>query len=84
MFFHPHLNLCNLMFQAFDKYNEGNVRSILDPLLKEVVNEEVLKRIFGLAFQCAAPTRTDRPSMKEVVEQLWEIRKDYARSRRRA
>ncbi|XP_008801916.1 calmodulin-binding receptor-like cytoplasmic kinase 3 isoform X1 [Phoenix dactylifera] len=69
---------------AFNKYNEGNVRGILDPLLKEVVDEEVLKRIFGLAFQCAAPTRTDRPAMKEVVEQLWEIRKDYARSRRRA
>ncbi|KAG1327893.1 calmodulin-binding receptor-like cytoplasmic kinase 3 [Cocos nucifera] len=69
---------------AFKKYNEGNVRSILDPLLREVVYEEVLKRIFGLAFQCAAPTRNDRPVMKEVVEQLWEIRKDYARSHRRA
>ncbi|CAD5189271.1 unnamed protein product [Musa acuminata subsp. malaccensis] len=68
---------------AFSKYNEGNEREILDPRLREVVGDEVLQKIFALAFQCAAPTRRDRPAMREVVEQLWEIRKDYGRSRRR-
>ncbi|URE15493.1 STYKc [Musa troglodytarum] len=68
---------------AFSKYNEGNEREILDPQLREVVEDGVLTKIFTLAFQCAAPTRRDRPAMREVVEQLWEIRKDYARSRRR-
>lgn len=68
---------------AFSKYNEGNEREILDPRLREVVEDEVLQKIFALAFQCAAPTRRDRPAMREVVEQLWEIRKDYGRSRRR-
>ncbi|XP_065016495.1 calmodulin-binding receptor-like cytoplasmic kinase 3 isoform X2 [Musa acuminata AAA Group] len=68
---------------AFSKYNEGNEREILDPRLREVVEDEVLQKIFALAFQCAAPTRRDRPAMREVVEQLWEIRKDYGGSRRR-
>ncbi|XP_072980587.1 calmodulin-binding receptor-like cytoplasmic kinase 3 isoform X1 [Typha angustifolia] len=69
---------------AFAKYNEGKVRDILDPMLQEVVHEDVLNKIFSLAFQCAAPTRSDRPVMKEVVERLWEVRKDYVRNHRRA
>ncbi|KAG6522555.1 hypothetical protein ZIOFF_019695 [Zingiber officinale] len=69
---------------AFNKYNEGNEREILDPEMREVVEDLVVKKIFALAFQCAAPTRRDRPAMREVVEQLWEIRKDYARSRQRS
>ncbi|OAY69636.1 calmodulin-binding receptor-like cytoplasmic kinase 3 [Ananas comosus] len=68
---------------AFNKYNTGQVRDILDPLLQEVVHEEILKKIFGLAFLCTAPTRGDRPEMKEVGEQLWKIRMDYLRSRGR-
>lgn len=72
------------MMQAFNKYKEGNERQILDPLMREVVEDEVLKKIFALAFQCAAPTRRDRPTMREVAAQLWEIRKDYFRSRRRS
>ncbi|KAJ6849116.1 calmodulin-binding receptor-like cytoplasmic kinase 3 [Iris pallida] len=68
---------------AFKNYNEGNVMTIVDPMLKEAVDGEVVMRMLSLAFQCAAPTRADRPSMKEVGEQLWEIRKDYGRSRSR-
>uniref|UniRef100_A0A1D1YAV2 non-specific serine/threonine protein kinase n=1 Tax=Anthurium amnicola TaxID=1678845 RepID=A0A1D1YAV2_9ARAE len=67
---------------AFKKYNRGNVKDLMDPLLEEEVDMEVLKKIFALAFRCAASTRADRPAMKEVVEQLWEIRKDYVRSLR--
>ncbi|XP_008795844.1 calmodulin-binding receptor-like cytoplasmic kinase 3 isoform X2 [Phoenix dactylifera] len=69
---------------AFNKYNEGNLRDILDPLLEEVVDEEVLGRMLSLAFQCSAPTRDDRPDMKEVGEQLWEIRREFGKSLGRA
>lgn len=64
---------------AFKKYMEGNVVELLDPLMNEVVDAEVVSKLFGLAFQCAAPTRSDRPNMKEVGEQLWGIRMDYLR-----
>ncbi|KAF8389140.1 hypothetical protein HHK36_025833 [Tetracentron sinense] len=68
---------------AFKNYNEGNVVEMLDPLMEEVVDAEILVKIFGLAFQCAAPTRSDRPEMKEVGEQLWVIRMDYIRNVKR-
>ncbi|XP_058115642.1 calmodulin-binding receptor-like cytoplasmic kinase 3 isoform X2 [Magnolia sinica] len=68
---------------AFKKYNEGNFGDVMDPSMQEVVDGEILSKMFGLAFQCAAPTRSDRPTMKEVGEQLWGIRIDYLRSVRR-
>ncbi|CAM0903929.1 unnamed protein product [Alopecurus aequalis] len=69
---------------AFEKYNRGGVQDILDPMLNESVNEDILTRIFDLMFQCVAPTRADRPQMKEVVEKLWKIRRDYAKTQSRA
>ncbi|KAK1300107.1 Calmodulin-binding receptor-like cytoplasmic kinase 3 [Acorus calamus] len=68
---------------AFKTYNDGNVGDILDPRLEETVDTEVLSRLLGLAFQCAAPTRSDRPTMQEVGGQLWEIRKEFGASLRR-
>ncbi|KAH7688498.1 Non-specific serine/threonine protein kinase protein [Dioscorea alata] len=69
---------------AFDKHSKGNDRDILDPALNdEIIDDEVLQKLLGLAFQCAAPTRADRPDMKEAVEQLWDIRKDYRRKSHR-
>jgi len=68
---------------AFKKYDEGNVRMIVDPLMQEVVDEDILMKMFELAFQCAAPTKSDRPDMKAVGEQLWAIRMDSVRSGRR-
>ncbi|RVX05213.1 Calmodulin-binding receptor-like cytoplasmic kinase 3 [Vitis vinifera] len=68
---------------AFKKYNEGNVVELGDPLMEEVVDTEILNKMFGLAIQCAAPIRSDRPDMKSVGEQLWGIRMDYVRSVRR-
>uniref|UniRef100_A0A5B6YHN6 non-specific serine/threonine protein kinase n=1 Tax=Davidia involucrata TaxID=16924 RepID=A0A5B6YHN6_DAVIN len=68
---------------AFKKYDEGNVMEMMDPLMQEVVDVEILLKMFGLAIQCAAPTRSDRPDMKSVGEQLWGIRMDYLRSGRR-
>ena len=71
-----------MLIQAFSKYNRGNVRDILDPMLTEAINENILNRIFDVAFQCVAPTREDRPHMKEVVERLWKIRRDYTKMQR--
>lgn len=68
---------------AFRKYNEGSVVELVDPLMQEVVNTDVLMKMFDLAFQCAAPIRADRPDMKSVGEQLWAIRADYLKSARR-
>ena len=73
----------NYFMQAFRKYNEGNVVEIVDPLMEEAVNTDVLMKMFDLAFQCAAPVRTDRPDMKSVSEQLWAIRAAYLKSARK-
>ncbi|KAL9339662.1 hypothetical protein Peur_068677 [Populus x canadensis] len=62
---------------VFRKYEEGNVVDMADPLMEEVVDAEILSKMFALAIQCAAPIRTERPDMKVVVEQLWGIRADY-------
>ncbi|VAH49329.1 unnamed protein product [Triticum turgidum subsp. durum] len=69
---------------AFERYNKGNVQEILDPMLTESVNKDILNKIFDVMFQCVAPTRADRPHMKEVVEKLWKIRRDYAKTQNRA
>lgn len=69
--------------QAFNKYNEGHVVELVDRMMEEVVDAEILVKMFALAFQCAAPIRKDRPEMKSVGEQLWAIRADYLKSSRR-
>ncbi|XWS17096.1 hypothetical protein CRYUN_Cryun33cG0038600 [Craigia yunnanensis] len=68
---------------AFRKYNEGHVAELVDRMMEEVVDTEILMKIFALAFQCAAPVRNDRPEMKSVGEQLWAIRADYLKNPRR-
>lgn len=70
------------IMQAFRKYNEGRYMEMVDPLLNERINKEILVKMFGLAIQCAAPTRADRPDMKGVGEQLWGIRMDYLKAER--
>ncbi|KAI3443886.1 hypothetical protein Pfo_000551 [Paulownia fortunei] len=68
---------------AFWKYNEGKFKEMLDPLMNETIDKEITAKMFGLAIQCAAPKRADRPDMKAVGEQLWGIRMDYLRSETR-
>ncbi|KAL5697878.1 non-specific serine/threonine protein kinase [Ranunculus cassubicifolius] len=68
---------------AFHSYNEGNVVGLLDPSMTETVDIDIVKRMFSLAFQCAAPTHGDRPNMKEVGEELWDIRKEDLKSVRK-
>lgn len=78
MTFIPHIY--NYDAQVFGKYNEGNVEELVDPRMEEAVDTEMLAKIIGLAIQCAAPVRLDRPDMKIVGEQLWEIRVDYLKT----
>lgn len=55
---------------------------LVDPRMEEAVDGELLVIFFQLALQCAAPIRADRPDMKAVGEQLWEIRAEHhSRSR---
>lgn len=68
---------------AFRKYNEGRFMEMRDPLMNERIDQDILVKMLGLAIQCAAPTRSDRPDMKAVGEQLWGIRMDYLKSERR-
>lgn len=68
---------------AFNLYKEGNVVDLLDPLTNEMVDAEILHKMFNLAFHCAASTRLARPNMKEVGEKLWAIRMDYLKSVKR-
>lgn len=57
---------------------EGRLKSIIDPKIQfSAADLAILDRIFELAFTCAAPTRVDRPNMRECKEVLWDIRKDY-------
>ncbi|CAM8914523.1 unnamed protein product [Rhodiola kirilowii] len=65
---------------AFKNYNEGSVVRLVDPRMQETIDARVLYKMFGLAIQCAAPVRSDRPDMKSVGEQLWAIRMDYLRT----
>ncbi|KAE8691352.1 Calmodulin-binding receptor-like cytoplasmic kinase 3 [Hibiscus syriacus] len=68
---------------AFLKFNEGHAVELADRMMEEVVDEDILVKMFALAFQCAAPVRNDRPEMKSVGEELWVIRADYLKSLRR-
>lgn len=52
--------------------------------MREVIDRNILMKMFSLAIQCVAPTRAERPDMKVVGEELWAIRMDYMRSGRRA
>lgn len=64
--------------QAIKKFAEGNAIVILDPKLERTAaNKLALEKILELAFQCLAPGKQSRPSMRKCAEVLWSIRKDY-------
>ncbi|XP_076900762.1 uncharacterized protein LOC143555005 [Bidens hawaiensis] len=65
---------------AFGKYIKGDIMDLVDPQMKEALDIDIVRKIFELAFQCAAPTRADRPDMKVVAEQLWAIRVEYLKN----
>ncbi|XP_010456297.1 PREDICTED: calmodulin-binding receptor-like cytoplasmic kinase 2 [Camelina sativa] len=63
---------------AIKKFTSGDTISVLDPKLEQSpANNLALEKVLEMAFQCLAPHRGSRPSMKKCSEILWGIRKDY-------
>ncbi|CDY68957.1 BnaAnng28940D, partial [Brassica napus] len=63
---------------AIKKFTSGDTISVLDPKLeRNPANNLALEKVLEMAFQCLAPHRGSRPSMKKCSEILWGIRKDY-------
>ncbi|CAK9189867.1 unnamed protein product [Sphagnum troendelagicum] len=63
---------------AFTKFVDGKLRHILDPNIRKTATVmAILPGLFELAISCVAPSKTERPNMKEVQESLWNIRKAY-------
>eukprot|EP00250_Pteridium_aquilinum_P010058 c19125_g1_i1 orf=308-1588(+) len=63
---------------AYQMFCDGKAIETLDPKL-EITSSTYLMadKLLELAFQCAAPTKQERPSMQKTAEVLWNIRKDY-------
>jgi hypothetical protein len=67
--------------QAIQKLKEGEAEIAIDPRLeRSPASIMVVEKILKLAHQCLAPYRKSRPSMKQCVEALWDIRKDLTES----
>ncbi|KAG2331060.1 hypothetical protein Bca52824_002240 [Brassica carinata] len=63
---------------AIKKFTSGDTISVLDPKLeRNPPNNLALEKVLEMAFQCLAPHRGSRPTMKKCSEILWGIRKDY-------
>ncbi|KAG8391855.1 hypothetical protein BUALT_Bualt01G0230400 [Buddleja alternifolia] len=63
---------------AMKKFTNGDAILTLDPrLMRSPANNLAMEKIFELSFQCLAPHRHNRPTMRKCVEILWSIRKDY-------
>ncbi|KAG9148681.1 hypothetical protein Leryth_013376 [Lithospermum erythrorhizon] len=67
-----HLNLAGLFLLALE---ENRVNGILDPQVKETSNEEEREAIIRLSQQCLNMNGRNRPSMKEIVMELQNIKK---------
>lgn len=66
---------------AFQMFVDGKGIEILDPKLEKSSSAYLLiEKVLELAFQCAAPTKRERPTMKITTEVLWNVRKDYRNS----
>lgn len=64
--------------QAMQLLKQGEVVIAMDPRLKRSpASNKAVQKVLKLAFQCLAPVRRSRPSMKSCAEVLWEIRKDF-------
>ncbi|CAN8237652.1 unnamed protein product [Cochlearia groenlandica] len=63
---------------AIKKFSSGDTISVLDPNLnRNPPNNLAIEKVLEMAFQCLAPHRGSRPTMKKCSEILWGIRKDY-------
>lgn len=59
------------------KFQEGDMKSIVDPNLKDDFNREDARTVTELALNCAAFDMSGRPSMKEVVSVLESLLKKH-------
>ncbi|KAK9043298.1 hypothetical protein V6N11_071644 [Hibiscus sabdariffa] len=63
---------------AMKRLKEGEFVIAMDPKLRRTpASNMVVEEVLKLAQQCLAPIRQSRPSMKQCVEVLWRIRKDF-------
>ncbi|GMI88918.1 hypothetical protein HRI_002561100 [Hibiscus trionum] len=63
---------------AMKRLKEGEFVIAMDPKLRRTpASNMVVEEVLKLAHQCLAPIRQSRPSMKQCVEVLWRIRKDF-------
>ncbi|XVE59368.1 hypothetical protein DITRI_Ditri05aG0041000 [Diplodiscus trichospermus] len=63
---------------AMKRLKEGESVIAMDPRLRRSpASNMVVEQVLKLAYQCLAPVRQSRPSMKRCVEVLWGIRKDF-------
>ncbi|WJX31361.1 non-specific serine/threonine protein kinase [Trifolium repens] len=63
---------------AMQLLKQGEAVIAMDPRLRRnSTSNKAVQKVFKLAFQCLAPVRRLRPSMKNCQEVLWEIRKEF-------
>ncbi|KAK9727157.1 hypothetical protein RND81_05G262400 [Saponaria officinalis] len=63
---------------AFSKLREGMPVLAMDPRLqRSPASIKAVEKILEIARQCTGPIRQSRPSMKQCVEALWAIRKEF-------
>ncbi|CAI8596823.1 unnamed protein product [Vicia faba] len=63
---------------AMQLLKQGEEVIAMDPRLRRSsASNKAVQKVLKLAFQCLAPVRRSRPSMKNCAEVLWEIRKEF-------
>ncbi|XP_010685626.2 calmodulin-binding receptor-like cytoplasmic kinase 2 [Beta vulgaris subsp. vulgaris] len=63
---------------AMNKLREGMPVLVMDPRLhRSPASIKVIEKILSLAQKCTGPVRNSRPAMKDCVETLWDIRKEF-------
>ncbi|XP_020216396.1 calmodulin-binding receptor-like cytoplasmic kinase 2 [Cajanus cajan] len=63
---------------AMQMLKQGESVIAMDPRLRRnPASNKAVEKVLKIAFQCLAPSRRSRPSMKSCAEVLWDIRKDF-------
>ncbi|KAL2332951.1 hypothetical protein Fmac_014164 [Flemingia macrophylla] len=63
---------------AMQMLKQGESVIAMDPRLsRNPASNKAVRKVLKLAFQCLAPSRRSRPTMKSCAEVLWDIRKDF-------
>lgn len=74
---HNRIDDFNLVEWVKVKFQEGGMKSIVDPNLNDDYNREDVRTVTELALNCAAFDMPKRPSMKEVVSVLESLSKKH-------